>query len=422
MNVSPSQVAAQSPPHPPKTKPKITFFRSVLGLLVALVIAAFVFWLFNLRQPGVSYQRTVEPAAANTQTPLATQSPADSVPVVAANQISDVREKPLTTEQTLKKHVVHLATTIGERNLRTYDKLCDAADYIEAEYKSYGYKPARQTYQVQGRDCFNLDVEIKGTKSPNEVVIIGAHYDSFVGTPGANDNGSGTAAMLNLAKHFAKSKPERSLRFVAWTNEEPPYFQNRGLMGSWVYAEKCRQEEQDIVAVLSLETMGYYTDAKDSQEYPAPLNLFFPSTGNFVGFVANTKSRSLQRKVIKKFRKHAKIPSEGASLPASVPGVGWSDHWSFWQEDYAGLMVTDTAPFRYPHYHKATDTPDKVNFPEMAKVVEGLKFVIEDQAKIKPPAATPEKEQGSSKKMTDEKPRRKLLPESKKLLKDKIRE
>jgi len=409
MNANSSQAVPQ---HLPKPKPKSGFIRSVLALLVSLAIAAFIFWLFNIRQPGVSYQRTGEPDPVNTQTPVIPQTPVDSTPA-AANQAADATEKPLTTEQVLKKHVVHLATTIGERNLRTYDKLCDAADYIEAEYKSYGYQPKRQTYQVHGLDCFNLDVEIKGTKSPDEVVIIGAHYDSVVGTPGANDNGSGTAAMLFLAKHFAKSKPERSLRFVAWTNEEPPYFQNRGLMGSWVYAEKCRQEKQDIVAVLSLETMGYYTDAKDSQDYPPPLNLLYPSTGNFVGFVSNTKSRKLQRKVIKTFRKHAKIPSEGASLPASLPGVGWSDHWSFWQEDYAGLMVTDTAPFRYPHYHKATDTPDKVNFPEMAKVVEGLKFVIEDQAKIKPPADLPENGQGGPKKMTDEKQPKKLMPEAK---------
>ena len=260
MNISSSQAITQSIlQHPPKTKPKITFFRSIIGLLAVVAIAAFVFWFFNIRQPGNSYQQAVDPDPANRQVPSATQSPAESGPAVAANQAAVAQEKPLTTEQALKKHVVHLATTIGERNLRTYDKLCDAADYIEAEYKSYGYKPARQTYQAYGRDCFNLDVEIKGTKSPSEIVIIGAHYDSVVGTPGANDNGSGTAAMLFLAKHFAKSKPERSLRFVAWTNEEPPYFQNRGLMGSWVYAEKCRQEKQDIVAVLSLETMGFYT-------------------------------------------------------------------------------------------------------------------------------------------------------------------
>ena len=184
--------------------------------------------------------------------------------------------------------------------------------------------------------------------------------------------------MLYLAKHFAKSKPERSLRFVAWTNEEPPYFQNRGLMGSWVYAEKCRQEKQDIVAVLSLETMGFYTDAEDSQDYPKPLNLFFPSTGNFVGFVANTKSRSLQRKVIKKFREHAKIPSEGASLPSSVPGVGWSDHWSFWQCGYDAVMITDTAPFRYRYYHKPEDTPDKLDFDRMTLVVDAMPEVIRD--------------------------------------------
>lgn len=414
MNTSSSQATAPSRPrHLPQLKPKITFFRLVLGLLVAVAIAAFVFWLFNIRQPGVSYQRTAKVAPANTQTPTAIQSSTGS-PATAANQTADdAPGKPLMTEAVLKKHVVHLATTIGERNLRTYDKLCDAADYIEAEYKSYGYQPKRQTYQVHGRDCFNLDVEIKGSKSPNEVVIIGAHYDSFIGTPGANDNGSGTAAMLFLAKHFAKSKPERSLRFVAWTNEEPPYFQNRGLMGSWVYAEKCRQEEQDIVAVLSLETMGYFTNEKDSQKYPPPLNLLYPSTGNFIGFVSNTESRSFQRKVIKTFRQHAKIPSEGASLPARVQGVGWSDHWSFWQEDYVGLMVTDTAPFRYPHYHKATDTPDKINFPEMAKVVEGLKFVVEDQAKIKPPAESTEQGESTGKKSTDGKPAKLMLMKKK---------
>ena len=386
MNANTAPATTQSTPErPAKAKSKFTFARLLLGLLVTLCVAAVAFWYFNIRQPGVSYQRP-DPSHTTATTETALQQPVQTQPATETAQTDDAAtEKPLSTADALKKHIVHLATTIGERNLRTYDKLNEAADFIEAEFKSYGYKPKRQTYQVHNKDCYNIDVEIKGSKLPNEVVIIGAHYDSVVGTPGANDNGSGTAAMLVLAKHFAKSAPERSLRFVAWTNEEPPYFQNRGLMGSWVYAEKCRVEKQDIVAVLSLETMGYYSDAKDSQHYPKPLNLLYPSTGNFVGFVSNTKSRGLQREVIKTFRKHAKIPSEGASLPEAVQGVGWSDHWSFWQEGYAGLMVTDTAPFRYPHYHKATDTPDKVNFPEMAKVVEGLKFVVMDQAKIKAP-------------------------------------
>ena len=403
MNANTATASTQSTsPSPPKTKRKVTFARFVLGLLAVLCISVIGFWFFNIRQPGVSFQRPAPSESAAT-TSVALQQPLQTEPLATSNQTDEAAtEKPLTTAAVLEKHIVHLATTIGERNLRTYDKLCDAADYIEAEFKSYGYKPARQTYQVHGKDCFNIDVEIKGSKLPNEVVIIGAHYDSAVGTPGANDNGSGTAAMLLLAKHFAKSAPQRSLRFVAWTNEEPPYFQNPGEMGSWVYAEKCRVEKQDIKSVLSLETMGYYTDAKDSQHYPKPLDLMYPSTGNFVGFVSNLRSRGMQRDVIKTFRKHAKIPSEGASLPAKTPGVGWSDHWSFWQEGYAGLMVTDTAPFRYPHYHKPTDTPDKVNFPEMAKVVEGLKFVVMDQAKIEIPDDPAD--QQTNKKLGDQQP------------------
>ena len=405
---------APSQPTPvlrPKTNLRLLFVRLLVGFLVALCVAAIAFWYFNIRQPGTSYQRlglgnSAAPTSAALQPPVQIQST-----TIAAQSDDDAAEKSLTTAAALEKYVVHLATTIGERNLRTYDKLNEAADYIEAEFKSYGYKPARQTYQVHGKDCYNIDVEIKGTRLPDEVIIIGAHYDSVVGTPGANDNGSGTAAMLLLAKHFANSAPERSLRFVAWTNEEPPYFQNRGLMGSWVYAEKCRVEKQDIKAVLSLETMGYYTDAEDSQKYPAPLDMLYPSTGNFVGFVSNIKSRGLQREVIKTFRKHAKIPSEGASLPDALPGVGWSDHWSFWQEDYAGLMVTDTAPFRYPHYHQPTDTPDKVNFPEMAKVVEGLKFVVMDQAKIKSPDDPAE--QNANKKLGGDSPDNTAPPKNK---------
>ena len=385
MNANTSLTTNQSSPQRrSKGQSKLNFVRLLLGLLAFICVAALGFWFYNVRRPGGSYQKP-ELGESMTATSVALQKPIQAEPSAATQQTDHAAEKPLTTEAALEKYVVHLATTIGERNLGTYDNLNKAADYIEAEFKSYGYKSARQTFQVRGKDCFNIDVEIKGSKLPNEVVIIGAHYDSVVGTPGANDNGSGTAAMLLLAKHFAKSTPQRSLRFVAWTNEEPPYFQNRGQMGSWVYAEKCRVEKQDIEAVLSLETMGYYTNAKDSQKYPSPLDLLYPSTGNFVGFVSNVKSRGLQREVIKTFRKHAKIPSEGASLPDALPGVGWSDHWSFWQEGYAGLMVTDTAPFRYPHYHKPTDTPEKINYPEMAKVVEGLKFVVMDQAKIDVP-------------------------------------
>jgi Zn-dependent M28 family amino/carboxypeptidase len=132
--------------------------------------------------------------------------------------------------------------------------------------------------------------------------------------------------------------------------------------------------------MLSLETIGYYSDAPNSQQYPPPFNLYYPSTGNFIGFVGNEESSRLVEQVVRAFRQHAKFPSEGSAAPSDVPGVGWSDHWSFWQAGYPALMVTDTAPFRYPHYHLSSDTPDKLDYDRMARVVDGLQAVIGDLA------------------------------------------
>jgi len=192
--------------------------------------------------------------------------------------------------------------------------------------------------------------------------------------------------MLTLAQALSKATPDRTLRFVAFTNEEPPYFQTPDEMGSSVYAKMCRAEDQNIVGVISLETMGYFTDEENSQHYPSPLDRLYPSTGNFIGFVGNIRSGRLMRKVLKSFKENSSVPAEGAALPGNIPGVGWSDHWSFWQEGYTGIMVTDTAPYRYPHYHKASDTPDKINYPVFAKVVEGLvepvKLLLEEKKPI----------------------------------------
>jgi hypothetical protein len=130
--------------------------------------------------------------------------------------------------------------------------------------------------------------------------------------------------------------------------------------------------------MLSLETIGYYSDEPGSQKYPFPIGLFFPSTANFIGFVGNPSSRGLTRRVVRVFRSYSKFPSEGINAPAVIPGVGWSDHWSFWQAGYPAVMVTDTALFRYRHYHTAEDTVDKIDFDGMTRVVAGLRFVIED--------------------------------------------
>ncbi len=353
----------------PGRKRRFRLLQAFALLLFMVSGVTFLFWFYCIRMPGQSYQAQSLPEKS-----LVNQDRETST----EQELSEEEKRTQQCKDELRVHVTHLGETIGERNLAKYKKLCEAADYIEAQLIEYGYTVGRQTYPCRELDCFNLDAEIKGTKKPEEIVIIGGHYDSVVGTPGANDNGSGTAAMLVLAKHFREYEPERTLRFVAWTNEEPPYFQHEGEMGSWVYAARCRKQDENIVAVLSLETMGYFSEEENSQHYPAPLNLAYPSTGNFLGFVSNLDSRPLLNRAIKTFREHAKVPSEGASLPAATTGVGWSDHWSFWQEGYPGIMITDTAPFRYPDYHKATDTPDKLNYDVFAKAVDGLTFVIED--------------------------------------------
>ncbi|RJP34557.1 MAG: M28 family peptidase [Candidatus Omnitrophota bacterium] len=284
---------------------------------------------------------------------------------------------------TLRQDVETLATDFAQRNLYHYENLRAAADFLESSFLQAGYEVHRYGYEVMGKTCENLEVEIIGKDRPEEIVIIGAHYDAVEGSPAANDNGSGVAALLALARAFAGLELPRTLRFVAFVNEEPPFFQNKQ-MGSHQYAKQCRQQNRNIIAMISLETIGYYSDAKGSQHYPFPLNFFYPSTGNFIAFVGNIPSRNLLRTVIGSFRKHTQFPSEGGAFPGSIPGVGWSDHWSFWQEGYPAIMVTDTALFRYPHYHQPTDTPDKIVFDRMARVVYGLHKVIEDLSGLNP--------------------------------------
>ena len=280
----------------------------------------------------------------------------------------------------LKSDVQTLAGEIGERNIARYPQLNAAADFIEDSFSRAGLHPRRDSYDVRGQACHNIEAEIPGTR-PN-VVLIGAHYDSVLGSPGANDNGSGVAALLALARRFAGKPAQQTLRFIAFVNEEPPYFLTEQ-MGSFVYAGRCKARGDRISAMISLETIGYFSDAPHSQTYPAPgLGVFYPTVGNFIGFVSNVHSRALLRRSIALFRKHAKIPSEGAALPSFVPGVSWSDQWSFWQHGYPGIMITDTAPFRYPHYHSATDTPDKLDYDRFALVVSGMQKVIEGLDKL----------------------------------------
>ncbi|BCG45302.1 hypothetical protein GEOBRER4_n0055 [Citrifermentans bremense] len=288
------------------------------------------------------------------------------------------REELLLSER-LQQHVGFLAGTVGERNMAHYRSLVRASDYVRAELGKAGLSVSEQSYSVDGKVVANLEGEVKGTTAPQEIVVIGAHYDSAPGTPGANDNASGVAALIELARRSAGLHPARTLRFVAFVNEEAPFFHGEE-MGSVVYARRSKERREKIVAMVSLETIGYYSDQPESQLYPAPLGRFYPDTGNFIGFVSNWSSQSLLRKAIGSFRGSTRFPSEGVAAPALIPGIGWSDQWAFWQQGYPALMVTDTALYRYPHYHQPTDTYEKIDYDRLARVVPGLGKVVEELA------------------------------------------
>jgi hypothetical protein len=341
--------------------------RIALILVLFLAVAYILVWGLMVRMPGSSYHGPLPPLSE--------------------------AERLLAAE--LRDHVHVLAGQIDARHVGRPKQLAQAAAYIESKFQAAGYDVRRQTYAVRGVACHNLIVEIPGTRRPalasepstgqqsssvaavgrpDEILVVGAHYDSVMGCPGANDNGSGVAALLALSKRFAGRTQPRTLRFAAFVNEEPPHFQTDD-MGSLVYARACRERGDKIIGMISLETIGCYSDAPGSQQYPPPFGLFYPSRGDFIGFVGNFSSAGFVRRVVGSFRRHVRFPSQGAAIPF-VPQAGWSDHWSFWQAGYPGLMVTDTAPFRYSHYHGPDDTPEKLDYERMARVVAGLETVI----------------------------------------------
>ncbi len=282
-------------------------------------------------------------------------------------------------QDNLRRHVGMLAGRIGERNVWHPEALAAAILYIRNTLEGSGYDVRAQAFESEGLTLQNLEVELLGNNAPQEIIVVGAHYDSITGTPGANDNASGVAALLEIARLLADTTYPRTVRLVAFANEEPPYFYSEA-MGSRVYAARSRLRGEQIKAMLALETIGYYTDQKASQQYPFPLNFFYPNTGNFVGFVGNLSSRRLVRQALGAFRASTAFPSEGVAAPSWMMGVHWSDHWSFWQAGYPAIMITDTALFRYQHYHAATDTPGQLDYPSLARVTKGLATVTADLA------------------------------------------
>ncbi|MEC4672931.1 MAG: M28 family peptidase [Nitrospirota bacterium] len=315
-----------------------------LLVAVALTAALFFAWWLMIRMPGKSFRGT-PPALEAQQTVLA---------------------------RTLEEDLTVLAHDIGERNVsHRYEKLVEAAEFIERTLQATGYQPRRQEISVNGKVVWNVDVERTGQRLPKEVVVVGAHYDTVPGSPGANDNGSAVVATLALARIFAQVSAARTIRFVFFVNEESPYYMTDA-MGSLRYAQECQTKGENVLGMISLETIGCYFSEPMSQGYPIELlKRFYPTTGDFVAVVGNLRSRRFVHQVIRGFRR-TQFPSEGLAAPRWLKDIFRSDHAAFWYCGYSGVMITDTANFRYRYYHTPEDTVDKIDFTALARVVTGV--------------------------------------------------
>jgi len=279
----------------------------------------------------------------------------------------------------LERHVRTLASDIGERNVFHATKLDSARDYIAQAWRAAGLEPRLQTYSARGVESSNVEIVLQGEHHGSQSIVVGAHYDSARGSPGADDNASAVAALLELGHVLAAARRARTLRLVAFVNEEPPFF-FWGEMGSQVYARAARERNEDIRVMLSLEMLGYYRDEPRTQHYPPLFRWFYPNRGNFIGFVSNLRSRRELTRVYRAFRNNCDFPAERAAVPSWIPGIGWSDHLSFWRQGYPALMVTDTAFYRYPYYHTSEDTPDKIDYARLTTVANGLAAALVELA------------------------------------------
>ena len=299
-----------------------------------------------------------------------------------SGELPPLTDQELALAARLKTHIAAIAAR--EHNIAHHDELEKVARYIETTLESYGYVVHRQNFAVDDKTVRNIDVIIEprtGVPAP-EVLVVGAHYDSAPTTPGANDNATGAAAVIELARLLGdlKGSTQRRIRLALFVNEEPPYFQTPD-MGSLRYAQALAAQNERVVAMYSLETLGYYSDVPGSQRYPAPFGMMFPDRADFIAFVGMLGSRPLVRETVRSFRSHTAFPTIGGVAPASLDGIGWSDHWAFAEQGFPAVMITDTALFRYPHYHQPTDTPDKVDMDKLARVVKGIERVIREAAR-----------------------------------------
>ena len=287
----------------------------------------------------------------------------------------ETRESESELAERLRRHVDVLAELIGPRHVGRPDALASAATYIERQFLALEDDVERQTYEVEDTTVANLIVERRGDRRPDSIVVAGAHYDSVPSTPGADDNASAVAVLIEAARLLRGRSGRRTLRFVAFACEEPPHF-HTGTMGSQVYARRCRTRSEQILGMLCLEMVGYYTDEPESQVTPLGiprcLRWLFPRRGQFLAAVGNLRSFSLAWRFHRGFKRGSQLPLFSVCLPEAIHEIRLSDNSSFWDQGYPALMVTDTSFLRNPHYHQSSDRADTLDYGRMAQATRGV--------------------------------------------------
>lgn len=283
----------------------------------------------------------------------------------------------------------HLRAIASEPHNLAYPAALErVAAYIETTLASFGYTVQAQAYAVGADSVRNIEVMLAASDATNATptYVIGAHYDSPDDSPGANDNGSGVAALLEIARYLSRYRATHAtLRLVFFVNEELPYGKTPD-MGSWRHAKMLRERGTPVVGMMALETLGYFSERPGSQVFPWPFGHVYSDVGNFVAFVGLPGARPWVHRAVKAFRQHKAFPSIAGVAPGFLEGIDLSDHWAYAEFGFPALMVTDTAPFRNPYYHTTADRPDTVDTDSLARIASALRLTLIDLAELVAPA------------------------------------
>ena len=330
MPTSNYQKLKQNEKHNRKTLVKIIMYGLILAIILVFVA---VFWL---TQPLISSFKLKN---------------------------SNVLIKP----EKLETHVRKLSEDFHPRNFANKKNLNATADYIKEEFTKSGGKVSEQPFRDGKNEYRNIIVSF-GEESTDRIVI-GAHYDSCYDTPGADDNASGVAGLIELAHLFGKQKTSMQIELVAYTLEEPPFFSTEQ-MGSFVHAKSLKDKNAKVRLMISLEMIGYFSDVENSQNFPVSImKLLYPSRGNFISIVGNFTNVFTVRKLKGLMSSSTDLPVYSINAPTFIPGIDFSDHKNYWENGFDAVMITDTSFYRNHNYHTTKDTAETLNYVKMAKVV-----------------------------------------------------